>query len=310
MTKPSIQIAVAILVSLTIGFFIGRAVPAKKSMPDIASQQVAPKSPSAKEEGTVQLASNSEGSNPKAVTANQEATGNPEQPAQEIEKIETKAPAEEVASIDPSAKGTVLERMIKGISDQKISNVLEEIAQNMEKQKLIYDSSLGQDCSGIFHRIKDSIQARIPALKGTEYQYPEFKSIRSSRQIADWYHRNNNLLIVEDPIASRNSIRPGSVMFFAKPGKKFRNMTIEQLTDNKNNFTSNGYIMHIAVVTSVQTDENDNVIAYTMMHGRNKRHPASRSGSKEVQSTRTTGLPAFGNWSQQWVAVANIATLD
>lgn len=85
-------------------------------------------------------------------------------------------------------------------------------------------------------------------------------------------------------------------------------MTIEMLTDKNNNFTSNGAIMHIAVVTSVRMDEDGNVIDYTMMHGRNKRRHASRSGSKAIQSKRTKGLPPFGNWSQQWVAIANIVT--
>ena len=303
MKKPTIQTIITILASLAIGFFIGRAVPAKKSGTEIAAQKEA-----SEQQGAAQLASNENSAKAKAITADQKEAAEPEKPAEEVTELETKAPTEEVTSINPSAQGTVLQRMIKGISDNKISTVLEEIARSIEKQKLAYDKSLGQDCSGIFHRIKDSIQVRLPALAGSEYQYPTFKSVRSSRQIADWYYRNNNLLIVEDPMASRNSIRPGSVMFFGKPDKKFKNMTIEQLTDRDNQFTSNGYIMHIAVVTSVQTDENDNVIAYTMMHGRNKEHPASRSGSKIVQSTRTTGLPAFGNWSQQWVAVANIAT--
>ena len=43
-------------------------------------------------------------------------------------------------------------------------------------------------------------------------------------------------------------------------------------------------------------DENQNVISYTIMHGRNKSVHASRSGSKAVQSLRTKGLPPFGNW--------------
>lgn len=215
----------------------------------------------------------------------------------------------ESTTLPTTTASAILPRIPHGISDHKLSFELETIAQNLEKKKLAYVTSLGQDCSGIFHQIKDSLQARIPALRqSAQYQYPSFTNDRSSRQIADWYYRNNNLLIVEDAMASRNSIRPGSVLFFSKPGKTFKNITIEMLTDRDNNYTSNGAIMHIAVVTSVQMDENGDVIAYTMMHGRNKKYPASRSGSKVVQSDFTPGLPPFGNWSQQWVAVANIMT--
>lgn len=80
------------------------------------------------------------------------------------------------------------------------------------------------------------------------------------------------------------------------------------LTDHSNNYTSNGAIMHVAVVTAVTTDEEGNVVDYTIMHGRNAEKHASRTGSKAVQSRNTENLPPFGNWSHQWVAVANIMT--
>ena len=203
----------------------------------------------------------------------------------------------------------VLKRVNMGISDKKISEVLKSVAGNLELQRLAYVSALGQDCSGIFHKIKDSIQVRLPTLaQNSGYDYPVYAKDRSSRQIADWYYQKNNLLIVEDPISAKNSIRPGAVMFYGKPNKKYSNMTIESLTDRDNNYTPNGSIMHVAVVTSVRTDEKGNVLDYTIMHGRNTRIHASRSGSKEIQSRNTHGLPPFGNWSQQWVAIANIAT--
>jgi uncharacterized protein YneF (UPF0154 family) len=208
-----------------------------------------------------------------------------------------------------AANKSILERVKMGISDDKISQVLTSIAKNLEAKNLKYDASKSQDCSGIYHQIKDSIQVRLPALRqGSEYQYPRYNSDRSSRRIADWYHRNNNLLIVDDPIASKNSIRPGTVLFFGRSRKGIKKLSIEDLTDRDNSFTSNGIIMHVAVVTQVFTDDNGNVTGYDMMHGRNSETPASRSGSKEKQSSSTPGLPPFGNWSQHWVAAANIAT--
>jgi hypothetical protein len=183
------------------------------------------------------------------------------------------------------------------------------ISKNLEAKNLAYDASKSQDCSGIYHQLKDSIQVRLPALKqGSEYKYPQYKSDRSSRRIADWYHRNNNLLIVDDPIASKNSIRPGTVLFFGQSRKGIKNLTINDLTDRDNSFTRNGIIMHVAVVTQVFIDDNGNVTGYDMMHGRNSDTPASISGSKEIQSTNTKGLPPFGNWKQHWVAAANMAT--
>lgn len=203
-----------------------------------------------------------------------------------------------------------LPRINMGVSDDKIGSVLSLVSENLEAKRLAYISTKMQDCSGIFHQLKDSLQQRLPGLaQGVgSFQYPSPMQARSSRQIADWYHKNNNLLIVEDAMASRNSIRPGSVMFYGKSGKKFSDIDIDMLTDRNNNFTSNGAIQHIAVVTTVKTDENGNVIEYTIMHGRNKSVHASRSGSKAVQSLRTKGLPPFGNWKQQLVAIANITT--
>lgn len=238
---------------------------------------------------------------------NEEAVSNEEMPdtAAKIKDVAEVAP---IAAPKIKASSAYLPRINMGVSDKKISEVLSAISQNLEDKKLDYISSKMQDCSGIFHQLKDSIQQRLPTLAaGMEYQYPSPSVARSSRQIADWYHKNNNLLIVEDPIASKNSIRPGSVMFFGKTYKKFNNLNIDMLTDRNNNYTSNGAIQHIAVVTSVTTDAEGNVIDYTMMHGRRPGKTASRSGSKEVQSRNET-LPAFGHWGQQWVGVANIVT--
>ncbi|MEL6252333.1 MAG: hypothetical protein AAFR87_10025 [Bacteroidota bacterium] len=292
--------AAAIVVTAILSFFVGRSFPAKEISSN--NKKAADKEVSTSQASASDLIATTSDGDGGAKTDSTKAEGEKIKPMEVME-------ADELSSNPIPSEGVVLNRINTGISDRKIGEILSSIADNMEKKRLAYISSKSQDCSGIFHQLKDSLQKRLPALAGgSSYQYPEYNNIRSSRQIADWYHKNGNLLIVEDPVASRNSIRPGSVMFYGKPNKKFKDMTIESLTDKNNNYTNNGAIMHIAVVTHVKTDEKGNVLEYTIMHGRNKRIHASRSGSKEVQSKRTKGLPPFGNWSQQWVAVANIMT--
>ncbi len=280
----------ALLLVGVIGFFIGRGtspIDHKQSVSKtVAKEETSPKS-----------------SAPKAV------------PTKNIkeEKKEPEPSTEASNPPKPQAKGLILERGNLGISDDKISEVLESISENMENKRLQYVSNLSQDCSGIYHQIKDSIQSRLPALN-QGYKYPMYNKDRSSRQIADWYYRNGNLLLIEDPMASRNSIRPGSVLFFSKSGKIYNNITIDMLTDRNNNYTKNGAIQHIAVVTSVKTDATNNVLEYTMMHARYPNGPhASRSGSKAVQSNSAKNKAKvapypFGHWTQQLVAIANIST--
>ena len=165
-----------------------------------------------------------------------------------------------------------------------------------------------QVCSGIYHQLKESIQARLPSLSNSSgpYKYPNPNSIRSSRQLADWYYKNKNLLLLEDAMSSRHSIRPGSVLFFGKSNKVYNN--INMLTDRDNNYTSNGAIMNIAAVTAITSDSQGNLIDYTIMHGRNPRRYASRTRSKAVQSRNTHNLPPFGNWKQQLDAIAYLVT--
>lgn len=221
---------------------------------------------------------------------------------------------EETAPPTPPANGSD-GLASRTVSENKLTTVLETIARDMEARKLAYVSSLGQDCSGIFHQLKDSIQVRIPALADqSKYIYPSFSVDRNSRQIADWYYRHNNLLIVQDAMAERNKIRPGCVMFFGRTDEQYSSIGIDLLT-NPGKFVhdgTKGKIMHVAVVTSVEKDEAGSVTAYTMMHGRNKRHNASRSGGNtdgpgESVIKAHAKFP-FGNWNQQWVAMAHIET--
>lgn len=199
------------------------------------------------------------------------------------------------------------------LSENKIGTQLIYISESITAQQLPYivGGPALQDCSGIFLRITDSLKARIPALADkSKYTFPNANQHRSSRGIARWYHEHGNLHIVEDGKAEANRIRPGSVMFFANTDQKYSNMNIDLLAGPPSGVPK-GVIMHIATVVSVVKDDAGNVIKYTMMHGRNTKNPASPSGGN-CDCGATTGKQhekfPFGNWNQQWVAVANIET--
>lgn len=199
------------------------------------------------------------------------------------------------------------------LSENKIGTQLIYISESITAQQLPYivGGPALQDCSGIFLRITDSLKARIPALADKlKYTFPNANEHRSSRGIARWYHEHGNLHIVEDGKAEANRIHPGSVMFFANTDQHYSNMNIDLLAGPPSGVPK-GVIMHIATVVSVVKDDAGNVIKYTMMHGRNTKNPASASGGN-CDCGATTGKQhekfPFGNWNQQWVAVANIET--
>lgn len=201
----------------------------------------------------------------------------------------------------------------RSLSENKIGTQLIYISESITAQKLPYivGGPALQDCSGIFLRITDSIQVRIPALADkSKYVFPDPNIHRSSRGIARWYHEHDNLHIVEDGKAEANLIHPGSVMFFSNTDQKYSNMNIDLLAGPKDGSVK-GVIMHIATVVSVNKDEAGNVIKYTMMHGRNTKYPASPSGGNCDCGGNTAKQHEkfpFGNWNQQWVAIANIET--
>lgn len=190
--------------------------------------------------------------------------------------------------------------------EERLSVILDLIAQDLEAQKLAYVSDLGQDCSGIYHKIKDQLQRKMSELGDkSKYHYPTYAEDRDSRAVAKWYHSNNNLYIVRDALADGNKIRPGTVMFYGQTDKQYNNPSIDELT------TRGVGIMHIAVVTKVETDDAGKVTKYTIMHGRNTKYTASRTGGNCDCGGSTAKQHAkfpFGNWNQPWVAMANIET--
>ncbi len=202
------------------------------------------------------------------------------------------------------------------VDENRMAIVLDNIAADLEAQKLAYKSELGQDCSGIYHKVKDQVRRKISTLGDkSKYIYPEFSVDRNTRQIAYWYHKHNNLHMVKDAMASRHLIRPGSVMFYGRTEEKYADLSADLLSNpdvfQHDKAAGKGKIYHVGVVTNVTKDEQGNVVRYTLMHGRNSKYTASRTdGNWDGPGGYGTAFAKFpfGNWNQQWIAVANIET--
>ncbi len=209
------------------------------------------------------------------------------------------------------SSGSMAERTV---NEEKLGIILDLISQELEAQQLEYIRSKGQDCSGIYHKIKDMLQRRMSVLGDpSKFHYPSFTEDRNSRQIAHWYHKHNNLHLVQDAQAESHLITPGTVVFFGRTDERYSDITIDFLT-NPEKFShdgTNGKIMHVAIVTKVEKDEGGKVIKYDMMHGRNSRNFASRTTANYDgpggYGEAFAKFP-FGNWNQQLVALAHIET--
>lgn len=185
--------------------------------------------------------------------------------------------------------------------EKQLSLDLTLFAEQLENMNLEYDNKNPerlQDCSGIFHRFVQYMEGKCP-----QFEYPKAKRTRDARSLAKWYHKKDNLHIVQDPMQSRNFIKPGSVMFYGVSGKRYSDLTIDMLCCQK----PRGIVFHIGTVTEVFKDDAGDVTGYVLMHGRRPGKSAQRSHYHKVAPPRA-GFPILGNWNQQWVAVANIMT--
>ena len=175
-----------------------------------------------------------------------------------------------------------------------------EAAVNNAAQQLSgtpYSQENKTDCSGMFHKAINTIRAVCP-----DAGLPTIEEARSSRDIAGWYHKNGDFLIVRDPAQSQDLIQPGAVMFFGYGSRlgqyNFQSMTIDTL------MTRNVGINHVAIVTSVKRV--DGVVeSYEMFHGRSPGKPASVTSSSRVYANHPD-LPTYGNWKEPWLGVANM----
>jgi len=174
-----------------------------------------------------------------------------------------------------------------------LKDPLSQITSYLESKAIYYNSIPLSDCSGMFHRVLMMLDNQCPG-----QALPSHKKYRSTRQLAEWYYRKGKLVIIQDALSSSDLIKPGSVMFFGKQGRRYRNFTASQL------FLRSRGIEHMGIVVAVQRDRTGRVLSYRMFHGRKSGTIAKTTLHKRIYNKRS--YPAYGNGSQQWVAVARI----
>jgi len=214
----------------------------------------------------------------------------------EVEQDRLNIPEEQRdASVDTSKKAFAVPP--KFYVDPLWVQELREIVKRLEAQKLNYQAENMADVGGIYHRIMDSMEVRFP-----QYRWANSATHRSSRDIAQWYHDNNQLTIVRDPLAFGKLIQPGAVLFFGASEKKVpEDVTIEELTDG----TSSNRIFDMSVVVQVEKDKDGIVTGYKSMQARSPGKPASvTTGYRKYPQEDKKVLPNYGNWSQPWLAIA------
>lgn len=197
-----------------------------------------------------------------------------------------------------AANGPVLYDLLSSLPSREalFTNYLQRLANEYESKHILYRSIPLSDCSGMFHRLLQQMKEAFPA-----FVYPEVTEARSSRALAQWYHARGGLHIIGNAADSGHLIKPGAVLFFGQVGKKYQNPSIELLTAYGQG------IMHIGTVVDVEKDEQGQVIGYTMFHARGRGKIASHTHHYR-SNPQNSGLPAFGNWRQQLVAIAYIDT--
>ena len=182
--------------------------------------------------------------------------------------------------------------------EEEYSLQLTLFAETIERDSILY---IREEPMKLYYRVVQFVKSKCGA---NTFNFPNAKTEVTSRSIAQWYYDNQNFSIIEDPRAERNLIQPGSVMFFGKSGVSYEKgaITIENMVNS-----STRQLQHIGLVTAVQKDEEGQVVGYTMLHDRRSSRLARRSFYHSITPPRE-GFPILGNWDQQWIAIAQLAT--
>ncbi len=174
-----------------------------------------------------------------------------------------------------------------------LSVPVNEIATRIEALKLDYDVEPFSDCSGIFHRVLDSMNRRCP-----QHEYPSPKKYRDSRSLGRWYQDQGAFVRISDPLNQSQYIKPGAVMFYGGRGANLDTMATEA-------FFKRGGINHVGVVVNVETDDKTGEITgYWLFHGQRPGKKASVTKYHKRKYPTRPNYPAYGNGSEQWIAVA------
>lgn len=183
--------------------------------------------------------------------------------------------------------------------EDQLGNVLTDYSKELEAKKIMYSQTPPQelrDCSGIFFRLTKHV-----AQSCSEYVYPKPEKTRNTKSLAKWFYNHGNLVIVNDASSILATLKPGSVMFFGRWGRKYNpeDLNIDVISGSKG-------IQHMGVVTELIKDDSGKVIGYKMMHGRSTGKHAKRT--LHYKNPPHGGFSGLGHWQQQLVAIANIMT--
>ena len=176
-----------------------------------------------------------------------------------------------------------------------LAEPISRIAKNIENDSLDYNVEPFSDCSGIFHRVLDSLKKRCPT-----YAYPT-KIYRSSRDIGKWYFEQGAFIRIKNPLEMSVYIKPGAVMLYGGRSISTDSLETEAL------FAPGG-INHVGVVVSVKKDEKGIVTAYSLFHGQRPGKRASVTRYHKRTYRNRPNYPPYGNGTEHWVGIAPIVS--
>lgn len=159
-----------------------------------------------------------------------------------------------------------------------------EIAHRLSRDSIWYDARKGSDCSGMMHRLFDSLEQRC-----SNFDLPG-RSYRDSKGLAAYYAKSKALEIVSDPLKSAKQIRTGMLLFFSyTPSAKG-----DKIPEG---------ICHVGMVTGIlEGPDGNRVSGIELFHGHRPGTVAS------ISTLRNAGKSsqAYRNGAQYWVAYAAI----
>jgi hypothetical protein len=110
-------------------------------------------------------------------------------------------------------------------SEFDLTTAVNDIADRLEAQKILYNSKPLSDCSGIFLRFCQALRDRCP-----EADFPQPREARDGRRLAQWYFDRDRLTLIQDARGSSKFIKPGAIMFYGRQNKTYQKVTIENIT--------------------------------------------------------------------------------
>lgn len=162
---------------------------------------------------------------------------------------------------------------------RSLEDVARRAASTLAAKRIPYNSDLLADCSGMAHRVLETLDNRCDAV-----DRPTLVEARSAKAMAAWYAERGQLVTVTDPLDADDALVPGAIVFFGPPGR--RGVSLDR-------------IFHIGVVYDVQRDELGQVQSYRLFHGRRPGKVASITNWHRREND-----PPLGNGNEELVAVA------